>query len=79
MAGHGGGGFRAACLVRPGDVAGVTAGSMRWFRATRTSLMLRATNRAELAGAIACFPSPQSGEVLVLCAGGDVARVPVRA
>jgi hypothetical protein len=71
--------FRAAALVRPGQVAGVERAGVHWLRATEALLAPRAVTEALLPDAVACFASPLTGEVLVACAGGDVVRVPVPA
>jgi hypothetical protein len=69
--------YRAAALLGPGRVAGVTATQVRWLRCGPTRFTLWATTRADLADAVACFHSPQTGELLVVCRDGDVVRVPV--
>jgi hypothetical protein len=72
-----GDGFRAGCLIGPGEVAGVTAGHVRWMRCGPAYFTLRATTKSDLGDAVACFPGPLGSELLVVCAGGDVVRVPV--
>jgi hypothetical protein len=69
--------YRAAALLGPGRVAGVTATQVRWLRCGASRFTLWATTRADLADAVACFHSPQTGELLVVCRDGDVVRVAV--
>jgi hypothetical protein len=69
--------YRAAALLRPGEVAGVTRTGVSWARSTDLGLRVRSTTPAELGDAVACFASPLTRELLAVCANGDVVRVPV--
>jgi hypothetical protein len=71
------GGYLAATLVRPRLVAGVTRSRIDWLRAGPNRFMLRASTRVALPTAIACVASLQAGELIVICADGLIARVPI--
>lgn len=71
-----GGPYRLAALVSPGIVAGVHAGGVRWYRCGQT-LTLQGQTKVSLADAVACFASPPTRELLVVCGDGDVVRVPL--
>ncbi len=73
-----GAGYRAAAIVRPEFVAGVTArDGIHWLRRSGARLVLDSTTWAALPSAVACFPSAATNELLVVCEGGDVVRLPV--
>ena len=64
-------------LVRPGLVAAVQARGVTRFFVDELRLRARPPIRADLADAVACFPSAATGELLVVAGGGDVVRVPI--
>jgi tetratricopeptide (TPR) repeat protein len=68
--------YRAAALLGPGAVAGVTRSAVHWLRGG-ARLRVRGTSSAELGDAVACFASPTTAELLVVGATGDVVRVPL--
>jgi hypothetical protein len=70
----GGDRYLCAALVQPGRVAGVRRDGLAWLGCGGLDFLVRSHTRADLAGAAACFASPQTGEVLVVLAGGDVVR-----
>ncbi len=69
--------YHAAALVRPGLVAAVRDGAVEWLRGEGRCLVARGATPLSAAAALACFPSPQTGELLVVRRGGLVMRVPV--
>ncbi len=69
--------YRAAALLRPGELAAVARDGVYWVRCGERALTVWATTRAALGDAVACFPSPLTRELLVVCAEGDVVRVPL--
>jgi tetratricopeptide (TPR) repeat protein len=70
------GGYRAAALLPSGRVAGVSRSGVCWLRGGTRPPTVYAVTRADLGDAVACAFSPGTGELLVVCAGGDVVRVP---
>lgn len=69
-------GYRAATLIRPGLVAGVRADGIDWLFAGR-GLQRTTETPGDLSGAVACFASLPTGELLVVCGTGDLVRVPL--
>jgi tetratricopeptide (TPR) repeat protein len=70
--------FRATTLMQSGRPAGVTAEGVQWLAVSAAARFnVLGQTPTDLADAIACFPSPMTGELLVVCAEGDVVRVPV--
>jgi hypothetical protein len=67
--------YRAAALLRPGHVAAVAADSIHWLRCHGRRFTPWSTTRVDMADAVACFASPLTNELLVVCAEGEVARV----
>jgi hypothetical protein len=71
-------GYRAVTIVRPGFVAGVTArDGIHWLRRSGARLVLDSTTWTAFPSAVACFPSEATNELLVVCDGGEVVRLPV--
>jgi hypothetical protein len=71
-------GYRAATIVRPGFVVGVTArDGIHWLRRSGARLVLDSTTWIAFPSAVACFPSAATNELLVVCDGGEVVRLPV--
>jgi hypothetical protein len=73
------GGYRAATLVRPGLVAAAAPMSVHWLGAGGKCFVPRGFTWAPLPRAVACFPSPATGEVLVVCTEGSVVRLSIPA
>jgi hypothetical protein len=71
-------GYRAATIVRPGFVTGVTArDGIHWLRRSGARPVLESTTWTAFPSAVACFPSAATNELLVVCDGGEVVRLPV--
>lgn len=69
--------YQAAALVRTGLVAGVNRSRINWLRGGHKGFSLWTATRVELPSVAACFPSPRTDELIVVCADGWVERVPV--
>jgi tetratricopeptide (TPR) repeat protein len=69
--------FLCTALVGPGQIAGVHAGGVGWFRVETRKLQQHAQTNADLGDAVACFTSVLTGELLVLFAQGDLGRIPI--
>jgi tetratricopeptide (TPR) repeat protein len=69
--------YRAAALVRPGLIAGVYDRGVDWLRRRGHSLEPSSATLLALGDAVACFPSPPTRELLVVCGEGSLARVPL--
>lgn len=69
--------YLAATILPTGLVAGLHRGGVSWFRPGRDRLRLVAETDAGLHDAVACFGSPETGELLVVCRRGDLVRVPL--
>jgi tetratricopeptide (TPR) repeat protein len=72
-------GYLAACLVRPGFVAGVSRAHVDWLRSggKNFSLAAGAPTRIPLPTALACFPSHATNELIVICRDGAIVRIPI--
>jgi hypothetical protein len=68
--------YRCAALVHPGRVAGVHRGGVAWLACGERRFVWRGHSAVDLPDAVACFASALPGELLVVCAEGDVVRVP---
>jgi hypothetical protein len=68
--------WQAVCLARPGWIAAVAEGGVQWLRTDGDGPTLTGAWAAEFRfpGPIACYPSPSTGEVTVLCRGGELFR-----
>ncbi len=69
-------GYRAAAIVRPGLVAAVGPSRVAWLRAGSRSFAWSTTQLA-LPRPVACFPCRPTGELIVVCGNGTVARMMV--
>jgi hypothetical protein len=69
--------YLAAALLGPGHVAAVRRGGVDWLRRDRHQLVPWSATALDLAAATACFFSPLTGELLVVCRDGWLVRVPV--
>jgi tetratricopeptide (TPR) repeat protein len=69
-------GYLATTIVGPGEVAGVSRSHIDWLRAGKREFTRKSTTMVALRSAIACFVSFRTSELLVVCAEGEVARVP---
>ncbi len=69
------GDFLCASLTGQGQVAGVTAGHVAWFRKEGEKFSLRAVTNAPLQNAVACFHAAEGGELLVLTGDGRLHMV----
>jgi tetratricopeptide (TPR) repeat protein len=70
-------GYLAATLIRAGHVAGVSRSHIDWLRAGSKEFKRWATTEVTLPGAVACFPSYSTRELIVVCRDGVVVRVPI--
>jgi hypothetical protein len=70
-------GYLAATIVRSRLAAGVTRSAIHWLSPAAAGLVARSTTRVSLSGAVACFPSHATHELIVVCRDGQLARVPV--
>ncbi|MGE3804128.1 MAG: hypothetical protein AB7K24_05580 [Gemmataceae bacterium] len=73
--------YRAAAIVRSTLIAAVTDHLVAWFRVKGNQLVHAAapTPTPKIKGSVACFASPHTGEVLIVCRDGHLARVKVPA
>lgn len=58
-------------------VAGVERGGVRWYRPTANVLYPIGQTCVEVSDAVACFNSPLTNELLIVCRRGDLVRVSV--
>ncbi len=70
-------GYLAAALLGPGRVAAVRRAGIDWLCRERGQLVPGNATGMDLTGAVACFPSPRTNELLVVCRDGWLVRVPV--
>jgi hypothetical protein len=68
--------YRAVTLVGRGQIATVTERGVDWLRASGKTLTTTATTWAKLPDAVACFFCGGTNELLVVCARGDIVRIP---
>jgi tetratricopeptide (TPR) repeat protein len=71
------GGYLAAAIVRPGLIAGVTRSRIEWLRGGSETSARTTTTEVALPSAVACVPSRRTDELIVICADGFIARVPI--
>jgi tetratricopeptide (TPR) repeat protein len=69
--------YLACALVHRGVMAGVTRATVTWLRAGKSPLTAWAVTRVPLPNPVICFPSPVTGELLVVCRDGTLVRLPV--
>jgi hypothetical protein len=72
-----GGGYLAAAVVRPGLVAGVTRSHVAWLRGGADAFTAMRPTEVAIPSAVACFASPRTRELIVVCSDGFIARVPI--
>jgi hypothetical protein len=70
-------GYRAATLLGPGQVAGVSRSHIDWLRAGSREIAHRSVTKVDLHTAVACFPSYGTRELIVVCSDGEVVRVAI--
>jgi tetratricopeptide (TPR) repeat protein len=73
-------GFRAVCVWRAGQVVGVTATNRVVWLKSRSGRFAEWASPVEIttpARAVACFPSRQTTEILIVLEDGSLARIPV--
>jgi hypothetical protein len=70
-------GYLAAAQLGPGRVAAVRRAGIDWLRRERGHLLPWTATGMDLPDAVACFPSPLTSELLVVCRDGWLVRVPV--
>jgi hypothetical protein len=68
--------FRAAAVLRPGVVAGVTGNGVHWLRRGSGGLRPAGSIDVALPSAVASFRHPRGNELIVVCGDGTVVRVP---
>lgn len=71
--------YLAATLLGPYRMAAVRKSGIDWITAGAQRLTVRSRTEANLAGAVACFSSPLTGELLVVFGDGALMRVPTPA
>ncbi|MEZ5991691.1 MAG: tetratricopeptide repeat protein [Planctomycetota bacterium] len=71
------GDYLCAAITRPGQVVGVTAQGINWFRKEGEGFVLKTTTKLSTPDAIGCFHSYESGELMVLTSTGRVSLVSV--
>jgi tetratricopeptide (TPR) repeat protein len=67
-------GYLGVALLGPRSLAGIREGGIDWFRVQGRHLQVIRSNEINLTGACACFCSPQTGELLVICRDGYLLR-----
>jgi hypothetical protein len=68
--------YLAATLLGPYRMAAVRKSGIDWITAGAQRLAVRFRTEADLTGAVACFGSPRTGELLVVFGDGTLLRVP---
>jgi len=71
------GGYSAAALLRAGFAVGVAPTHVDWIRPRAKGLDVSARTKITLPRAVACFPSPMTGELVIICSNGVLARLPI--
>ena len=71
------GDYLCAALIGPGQVAGVTASHVNWFRKEGEGFSLKSITQVSAADAVACFHNADTGELLILSQDGRVSMVTV--
>jgi tetratricopeptide (TPR) repeat protein len=69
--------YLAATILRSSCVAAITRSRIDWLRCGQQRFSLIASEKAELPSSVACFPSPATNELIIVCGDGFVARVAV--
>jgi len=70
-------GYLAAALAVPKQIVAVREGGIDFLRIQGRQLLVHATTEINLSGAIGCFFSPPTSEVLIVCRDGYLVRVSV--
>lgn len=70
-------GHQAATIIRPGLIAAVTEGKVRWLGPSKSLLSPQAETDITLTNAVACFPSYLTSELIVVSSDGMIERVPI--
>ena len=66
---------QAVCIARPGLLAAVAPKRMFWLYTTFPTFQVERTVEGDFEGAIACFASPRTDEVLIVFQDGEIARI----
>ena len=69
--------YVAATLVRPGLLAAVTRRGVTWLRCGSRSFTPIGLVPLPLPAALACFPSPRAGELVVVSGEGALWCLPI--
>jgi tetratricopeptide (TPR) repeat protein len=70
-------GYLAVAFIGPGRLAAVRRMGVDWLRREGKRLVLTSSTGLGLEAAVACFHSPLTGELLVVCRDGWLVRLPV--
>jgi tetratricopeptide (TPR) repeat protein len=70
------GGYLAAALVRSGLIAAVSPTRIEWLRGGAERFTLVAASESAIPSAVACAGSRRTGELIVVCGDGYIARIP---
>jgi tetratricopeptide (TPR) repeat protein len=70
-------GYLAAALVVPKQIVAIREGGIDFLRINGRQLQVASTTEINLSGAVGCFFSPTTSEVLVVCRDGYLVRVSV--
>jgi hypothetical protein len=60
-------------------LAGVHAAGIHWYRRSSHQFVLKGRTGLDLRDAVACFASPLTNELLIVCQHGDPIRVSIPA
>lgn len=71
------GGYLAAAVVRPGLVVGVTRTRVEWLRCGGDRFSFSFSTELSIPSAVACYASRRTGQLIVVCDDGFIARVPI--
>jgi hypothetical protein len=72
--------YRLAAMLGSRRIAAVRRDGVDWFRITEPNdspVLFPRSQIISLGDAVACFSSPRTNELLVVCADGQIVRVPV--
>lgn len=67
--------FRAATLVRNGVIAAITEDAIVWLRVSENGIQEHLRQRLALSDVIACYPSRETQELVLVTGNGTVARL----
>jgi tetratricopeptide (TPR) repeat protein len=68
--------YLAAALVRPGLVAAVSPTRIEWLRGGAERFTLLALTETAIPSVVACAGSRRTGELIIVCGDGFIARIP---